>query len=201
MQAACRCYYTTIHTRRNGLVRLQTLTLYSYALVLLRQRSEALRVSAIANTKALECGLHHDGRQFAGNPLETEMRRRVFWCVFMLHLFNSSLEGLPRALHEVDITIAEVSAIPKPSSGKPRLTPLKPSEIDDEQLTTTEVLNAVPGRSKIHRFVSVCRLVRILSRTLDVLYTHNRRRQASTKIEQMVGLTCAMISSRILTSA
>lgn len=46
-----------------------------------------------ANMAALEVGLHHDGKQFKGNPLETEMRRRVFWCVFMLHLFNSSLQG------------------------------------------------------------------------------------------------------------
>ena len=84
LQTACRCFFTTLHTRRDGLTRLQTLTLHSYALILLRQRSEALRISAMANTKALEVGLHHDGKQFTGNPLETEMRRRVFWCVFML---------------------------------------------------------------------------------------------------------------------
>ena len=54
---------------------------------MLRQRSEGLRISAMANTKALEVGLHHDGRQFTGNPLETEMRRRVFWCVFMLRAY------------------------------------------------------------------------------------------------------------------
>ena len=75
-------------------------------------------------------------------------------------------------MHEADITIAE------------------PSDIDDDQLTSTEVLNSLPGRTKIHRFVSVCRLVRILSRTLDVLYTHNKRKQASTKIEQMNRICC-----------
>lgn len=88
LQTGCRCYFTTLHTRRDGLTRLQTLTLHSYALILLRQRSESLRISAMANTKALECGLHHDGRQFTGNPLETEMRRRVFWCVFMLRTYT-----------------------------------------------------------------------------------------------------------------
>ena len=168
MEIGCRCHFTTLHARRDGLTRLQTLALQSYALIMLRQRSEALRVSAIANIMALECGLHHDGTQFDGNPLETEMRRRVFWCVFMLHLFSSAFMGIPRALHEADITIAE------------------PSDIDDEYLTSTKVLNSLPGRTKIHRFVSVCRLVRILSRTLDVLYTHNKRRHASTRIEQMV---------------
>ena len=168
LQIACRCYFTCLHTRRDGLTRLQTLILHSYSLTLLRQRSEGLRISSMANTKALECGLHHDGKQYTGNPLETEMRRRVFWCCFMLHLFNCSLEGLPRSLHEADITIAE------------------PSDVDDDQLTTTEILNSVPGRTKIHRFVSVCRLVRILSRTLDVLYAHNKRKLASTRIEAMV---------------
>lgn len=79
---------------------------------------------------------------------------------------------LPRALHEADITIAE------------------PSDIDDDQLTATEVLNAVPGRTKVHRFVTICRLCRILSRVMDVLYTHNKRKQASMKIEQMNRLCC-----------
>lgn len=44
-------------------------------------------MSAVANTKALEIGLHHDGKQSTGNPLETQMRRRVFWCVFMLRKY------------------------------------------------------------------------------------------------------------------
>ena len=90
LQTACRCYFTTLHTRRDGLCRLQTLTLHSYALIMLRQRSEALRISAMANTIALEVGLHHDGKQFTGNPLQTEMRRRVFWCVFMLRRYTQA---------------------------------------------------------------------------------------------------------------
>lgn len=48
----------------------------------------------------------------------------------------------------------------------------------------------MPGRTKIHRFVSACRLARILSRVLDVLYTHNRRKAASSKIVQMNRLCC-----------
>ena len=48
-------------------------------------------MSAVANTKALEIGLHHDGKQFNGNPLETQMRRRIFWCVFMLRMLSSGL--------------------------------------------------------------------------------------------------------------
>lgn len=168
LETGCRCHFTTLHTRRDGLTRIQTLALQAYALIMLRQRSEALRISAMANMKALECGLHHDGMKHSGNPLETEVRRRVFWCVFMLHLFGSSFLGLPRALHEADITIAE------------------PSDIDDEFLTPTKVLDTLPGRTKMHRFVNVCRLIRILSRTVDVLYTHNKRKHASTRIEQMV---------------
>ncbi|KAF2763607.1 hypothetical protein EJ03DRAFT_68530 [Teratosphaeria nubilosa] len=171
-QTACHCHFRTLHMKTDGLMRLQTLAMHSYALLTLRQRSESMRISAIANTVALEVGLHHEGPRFAGNPLETQMKRRVFWCIFTLHLSNSSLQGLPRALHEADITISE------------------PSDIDDEYLTPTEVLNCVPGRTKIHRFIGVCRLSRILSRTLDVLYTHSKRKNASTKIEQMNRICC-----------
>jgi len=172
LETASRCHFTTLHRKRIGLARLQTLALHSYALLLLRQRSASVEVSATANVLALEIGLHHDGHRMNGNPLETEMRRRVFWCVFILHLCNSSLQGLPRALHEADIQIAE------------------PSDVDDDQLTTTEIRQALPGRTKIHRFISVCRLARILSRSLDVLYTHNKRKFASTKIEQMNRICC-----------
>lgn len=82
------------------------------------------------------------------------------------------LSRLPRALHEADITIAE------------------PADIDDEQLTSTEVRNTITARTKIHRFVTMCRLCRILSRVMDVLYTHNKRKQASIRIEQMNRLCC-----------
>lgn len=78
LQTACRCHIITLHARRDGLTRLQTLALHSYALNMLRQRSEGLRISAMANIAALDVGLHHDGQQFNGNPLETVMRRRVF---------------------------------------------------------------------------------------------------------------------------
>lgn len=179
LETGCRCHFTTLHTRRDGLTRIQTLALQAYALIMLRQRSEALRVSAMANMKALECGLHHDGMQHSGNPLETEMRRRVIWCVFMLHLFGASFLGLPRALHEADITISE------------------PSDIDDEFLTSSRVLSALPGRTKISRFVNVCRLIRILSRTVDVLYTHNKRKHASTRIEQMVSAIISSLSRQL----
>lgn len=206
LQTACRCLFTTLHRKRNGLMRLQTLALHSYALLLLRQRSESVEVSATANVLALEIGLHHDGQRMSikrpsehnevladvcrwksarnrnasarvlvrvvSSPTAHPDRAAALIGHSILHLCNSSLQGLPRALHEADIQIAE------------------PSDVDDEQLTTTEIRPALPGKTKIHRFISVCRLARILSRSLDVLYTHNKRKFASTKIEQMNRICC-----------
>lgn len=112
LQTACRCYLATLHMRRDGLTRLQTMILHSYALLLLRQRAEAVRMSAVANTKALEVGLHHDGKHFNGNPLETQMRRRIFWCVFMLrkYLFRTSpafgISLLPKLLPDIGVRTA-----------------------------------------------------------------------------------------------
>jgi hypothetical protein len=57
LQSALQLHCSTMHTKRDGLTRLQTLALHSYALLLLRQRSESMRVSAVANTLALEIGL------------------------------------------------------------------------------------------------------------------------------------------------
>lgn len=72
-----------------------------------------------------------------------------------------------------------------------------PSDIDDDRLTSTEVLDALPGRSKIHRFISTCKLMRILSRTLDVLYSTNKRKQASSRIEQMVSSDCCCFALHV----
>lgn len=65
LQTACRCHFTTLHRKINGLMRLQTLPLHSYALLLLRQCSESFEVSATANVLALEIGLHHDGHRMS----------------------------------------------------------------------------------------------------------------------------------------
>lgn len=65
LETASRCHFTTLHRKRIGLARLQTLALHSYALLLLRQRSASVEVSATANVLALEIGLHHDGHRMS----------------------------------------------------------------------------------------------------------------------------------------
>ena len=50
LQYACRCHISRLHWRVDGLARLQTLALHSYALIMLRQRSQAMRICAMVLT-------------------------------------------------------------------------------------------------------------------------------------------------------
>lgn len=171
LQRANKCAILIPH-RRDGLVGVQTLGLKAYAYMMLRQRTEAMQVTSEAIMRATQCGLHIDGKVANGQFLVVEMRRRVFWCVFAFHVFHSALHGLPRSLHESDITISE------------------PSDVDDEYLTDDEVLPSISRRTRIHRFIGMCRLTRLLSRTLDTLWLRHARKNVSTQIEQMNRMCC-----------
>ena len=85
----------------------------------------------------------------------------------------ASISGLPRILHEVDLDVEE------------------PLDVDDQCLTTSASLRTLPGvRSKMSSFILMCRLTRILSRSLDTLYTTTKRANAKSKIKEMSRMCC-----------
>ena len=90
-----------------------------------------------------------------------------------------ALSGLPRLLHEIDLDVEE------------------PLDVDDEYLTATKCLPTLPGiRSKMSSFILICRLSRILSRTLDTLYTTTKRAHATSRIKEMSRICCNHLLSQ-----
>lgn len=78
------------------------------------------------------------------------------------------MEGLPKTLRDRDIDVE------------------LPSDVDDDFVTADEYLLSLPGEpTGMLLFVSLIKVVRVLSNALEILYTTTERRQAVTKIESI----------------
>ncbi|KAL1969480.1 hypothetical protein VTN77DRAFT_8918 [Rasamsonia byssochlamydoides] len=98
-------------------------------------------------------GLHQSQTRFALNPLATETRKKVFWCQYGLDRFAAALTGLPVMLRDSDITTEY------------------PADVDDENVTETGFLPALPGEStRLSSALALLGASRILSKVLDLLY-------------------------------
>ena len=52
---------------------------------------------------ALKHGLHRSQKKMKLGPLTTEMRKRVFWSLYVLDVFSSAIVGLPKLLDDQQI--------------------------------------------------------------------------------------------------
>src|SRR5947207_13970111 len=67
---------------------------------------------------AYKLGLHRSQKQLKLGPLLTEMRKRVFWSLYVVDTFSSAIVGLPRLLDDEQIDTefpADLYCPPQPS--------------------------------------------------------------------------------------
>jgi len=80
--------------------------------------------------------------------------------------FLSAIEGLPKSFRDQDIDVE------------------LPSDVDDDFVNEKEYLLSLPGEpTGMLLFLSLVKVVRVLSNTLEILYTTTDRRQTVTKIK------------------
>lgn len=97
-------------------------------------------------------GLHRAVKS-SFNPIEEEIRKRVFWCVRKLDTYVGALLGLPQMLSDDDIDQEQ------------------PIEVDDECITEDQILPMPVGRvSLMAGFNAHTRIVAILSKTVKYIY-------------------------------
>ena len=97
-------------------------------------------------------GLHRSV-SIAFNPVEREIRKRVFWVIRKMDTYVGALLGLPQILSDDDIDQE------------------MPLEVDDEFITAGEILRMPSGRvSVMAAFNAHTRLVMILSKTAKYIY-------------------------------
>ena len=113
-------------------------TCYSYIGIVLRS--------------SLRMGLHRSVSNHF-NPVEQELRKRIFWCVRKLDTYVGAMLGLPKTLNEEDIDQEF------------------PLETDDEYITTERLLPMPPGKPSLTAaFNAHTRIVDILAKTVKYIY-------------------------------
>ncbi|KAM5345262.1 hypothetical protein ACJ41O_011124 [Fusarium nematophilum] len=147
---------------------LQGLVIMQIYLQLSGRYSTASHISGVATRLAQTLGLHRHSHRFKFDPLETELRRRAWWCQYSLDAFSSAYHGMPRLIRDQDVDTDF------------------PTSVDHDLLSRTHVEFPLPGeRSQVDTAISLFKLARIIARTLEDLYTTTRRRGGVAKIAHL----------------
>jgi len=103
---------------------------------------------------AYKLGLHRLQKQMKLGPLTTEMRKRVFWSLYVVDAFSSAIVGLPRLLDDQQIDTEF------------------PADLDDDYVTEMGFLPTPPGNfSMMSAALANFRLAKIISRLLSQVYS------------------------------
>ncbi|KAJ5975673.1 hypothetical protein N7481_009380 [Penicillium waksmanii] len=112
-----------------------------------------LRYRALAVDICHQLGLYESQLNVTSNRLETETRKKVFWCQYVLDRFSSALTGMPILLRESDIQTEY------------------PVDVDDENVTESGFLPTLPGEStRLSSALALFNVSRILTKALEDLY-------------------------------
>ncbi|KAI8233101.1 Trans-aconitate decarboxylase 1 [Colletotrichum sp. SAR 10_86] len=170
---------------RPSLPTLQGLEIAQIYLQLSSRYSVASQLGGMATRMAQNLGLHRHSQRFKFDPLETELRRRVWWCQYSLDAlvalshssspiantsvrFSSAYHGMPRLIRDQDVD-----------------TDL-PSRVDHDQVSRESVAFPLPGeRSQVDTALCMFKLAVIVGEALEKLYTTTRRRGGVAKITQL----------------
>ncbi|KAK9237661.1 fungal-specific transcription factor domain-containing protein [Lipomyces kononenkoae] len=131
---------------------IQTVILMIMFLLSTARLSTCYSYIGIALRAALRLGLHRKVA-YSFSPVESEVRKRVFWTIRKMDIHVSAMLGLPRCIDENDIDQEQ------------------PLEIDDEYITETGILPHPVGVIT-HQFVANVhtRLMSILSHIVEDVY-------------------------------
>ncbi|OHF00060.1 hypothetical protein CORC01_04706 [Colletotrichum orchidophilum] len=159
---------TNLLQERPSLPTLQGLEIAQIYLQLSSRYSAASQLGGMATRMAQNLGLHRHSQRFKFDPLETELRRRVWWCQYSLDTFSSAYHGMPRLIRDQDVD-----------------TDL-PSRIDHDQVSRESVAFPLPGeRSQVDTALCMFKLAVIVGEALEKLYSTTRRRGGIAKIAQL----------------
>ncbi|CAH0002547.1 unnamed protein product, partial [Clonostachys byssicola] len=153
---------------RPCLQTLQGLEMTQIYLQLTSRYTHASHISGVATRLAQNLGLHRHSNRFKFDPLETELRRRVWWCQYTLDVMSSAHHGIPRLIRDQDVD-----------------TDL-PTRVDHDLLSRSHVSFPLPGEAtQVDSAMLLFKLARIIGDTLEKLYSTTRRRGGVAKITRL----------------
>ncbi|KAI1747692.1 hypothetical protein F4782DRAFT_543308 [Xylaria castorea] len=147
---------------------LHGIALLSFYIILVGQHQSMPRINGILVQCAFSLGLHRHGRRFKYNPKENEMRKRLWWWVYIFDKMTAISQGLPMLIHDNDVDIDY------------------PIDCDLSSGNSPDISLPLPGESTpVNDFIAFVHLSRILSAILDQLYTTTSRRNGPVKIAKL----------------
>lgn len=119
--------------------------------------SRGFALLAEAITLSIDAGLHRSAEAYdCFDPIEDEVRKRTFWCVYMWDKQASAAFGRPPLIRLRDCDVPE------------------PAAVDDEYITGDGVGMQPPGvDSRISAFIATLRLFVVLESVVDIPHSYS----------------------------
>ncbi|KAI0808619.1 fungal-specific transcription factor domain-containing protein [Xylaria sp. FL0064] len=153
---------------RADMLGLHSLALLSFYILLVGQHQSMPRINGILVQYAFSLGLHRHGRRFKYSAKENEMRKRLWWWIYIFDKMTAISHGLPTLIQDRDVDIDY------------------PLDCDLSQGDPEHVSLPLPGESTpVNDFIALVHLGRILSAILEQLYTTTSRRNGPGKIVKL----------------
>ncbi|KAK6332899.1 hypothetical protein TWF696_002918 [Orbilia brochopaga] len=147
-----------------SLESLQCLVLAQLYCMSIGDDSRLNQYKSLAVGTALRLGLNQDQKQFGISALQLEMRKRAFWCVYLLDAFSAAMLGLPTLIKDEEVNVEY------------------PADIDDEYVCESGFLPTMPGdHTKISSALALFRGSRILAKVLSKIYSAQPNKKQSYK--------------------
>ncbi|EPS45152.1 hypothetical protein H072_817 [Dactylellina haptotyla CBS 200.50] len=152
-----------------SLESLQCLVLAQLYCMSIGDDSRLNQYKSLAVGTALRLGLNQDQKMFGVSSLQLEMRKRAFWCVYLLDSFSASMLGLPTLINDDEVNVEY------------------PADIDDEYVSESGILPTMPGdHTKISSALALFRGSRILAKVLRTVYSmKSSKKQSYKKLQQL----------------
>ncbi|KAI0977095.1 fungal-specific transcription factor domain-containing protein [Xylaria arbuscula] len=150
---------------RADIFGLHSIALLSFYILLTGQHQSMPCISGIMVQCAFSLGLHRHGRRFKYSPRENELRKRLWWWIYIFDKMTAIVHGLPTLIHDNDVDIDY------------------PLDCDLGHGDIPNITLPLPGESTpVNDFIAFIHLGRLLSTILDQLYTTTSRRNGPEKI-------------------
>ncbi|PSN65582.1 hypothetical protein BS50DRAFT_622750 [Corynespora cassiicola Philippines] len=147
---------------------LQALIVYS---LFIQKRGERLAMIPLNGAMvqiAQSLGLHRHARRFKFEAGEVELRKRIWWSVYIFDKLTAITHGLPQLISNADVDND------------------LPIDCILQDMASPQLLHPLPGEStSVSVFCHYVSLMRISSKMLGQLYTTTDRRGGAEKIKQL----------------
>ncbi|KAL3490717.1 fungal-specific transcription factor domain-containing protein [Aspergillus germanicus] len=153
---------------RGDLHSLQGLALLAFYYQLTGQSLGLIKLNGSMVRIAQSLGLHRHARRFRMNVGEIELRKRLWWWVYIFDRVTAVVHGLPPLISDADVDNE------------------LPTDCHLGDFAATELLHPLPGQTTpVSFFNHYATLSKKMSSILDLLYTTTQRRQGVARIERL----------------